>query len=205
MIYLPKATLERLKMYKKVLESVEKEYISSEEIAQILAINPELVRKDLSYLKTHGKPKMGYLVSELKKELDDLFGVNDFTPMIVVGANFLGKALATYKSFERAGVKVVAILDTDERNVGERVGDLVVREIGALERVVRRFKVEICALCVSPDAAQETAQKLIELGVKVIWNFTGVRLSVPEDVLVVDEDFSTRVLDMKRYLLSRKK
>ncbi len=205
MIYLPKATLERLKMYKKVLESVRKEYISSEEIAQILAINPELVRKDLSYLKTHGKPKMGYLVSELKKELNDLFGVNDFTSMVVVGANFLGKALATYKPFERAGVKVVAILDTDERNVGERVGDLVVREIGALERVVRRFKVEICGLCVSPDVAQETAQKLIELGVKVIWNFTGVRLSVPEDVLVVDEDFSTRVLDMKRYLLSRKK
>ncbi|MBC7122308.1 MAG: redox-sensing transcriptional repressor Rex, partial [Pseudothermotoga sp.] len=62
---LPKPTFERLKLYHRLLLDVEEEYISSETIARLLKIQPEQVRKDLSYLKTTGKPKVGYKVEEL--------------------------------------------------------------------------------------------------------------------------------------------
>jgi hypothetical protein len=120
MIHLPRSTFERLKMYRKVLEATKKPYISSDEIARFLEINPDLVRKDFSYLKCQGKPRVGYDVEELRKELDDLFGVNNTTNMIIVGANDLARALLSL-DFSKAGVKVVAVFDTEKEKV--RCGD----------------------------------------------------------------------------------
>lgn len=74
-VMLPKPTFERLKLYHRLLLDVKEEYISSETMARMLKLQPEQVRKDLSYLRTVGKPKLGYRVEDLKKELDELFAV----------------------------------------------------------------------------------------------------------------------------------
>ena len=42
-------------------------------------------------------------------------------------------------------------------------------------------------ICVSNEAAQQTADKLVEIGVKYIWNFANVCLNVPDDVVVQRE------------------
>ncbi|PLV55706.1 redox-sensing transcriptional repressor Rex [Thermotoga sp. SG1] len=199
MIHLPRATFERLKMYRKVLESVKKPFISSDEIAKFLEINPELVRKDLSYLKCQGKPRVGYDVEELRKELNDLFGVNNTTNMIIVGANDLARALVN-QDFSKVGVKVVAVLDVESGNVGKFIGEFAVREMDVLERVIKRFNVEIAALCVSKEKAKNTATLLVEKGIKAIWNFTGVHLDLPSYVTVVDEDLTRSLLTIKHLL-----
>ncbi|ACM23242.1 redox-sensing transcriptional repressor Rex [Thermotoga neapolitana] len=199
MIHLPRATFERLKMYRKALESVKKPFISSDEIAKFLEINPELVRKDLSYLKCQGKPRVGYDVEELRKELNDLFGVNSTTNMIIVGANDLARALVN-QDFSKVGVKIVAVLDIESENVGKFIGEFSVREMDVLERVMRRFNVEIAALCISRDKAQATAEILIKNGIKAIWNFTGVHLELPSNVIVVDEDLTKSLLTIKHLL-----
>lgn len=199
MIHLPRSTFERLKMYRKVLEATKKPYISSDEIARFLEINPDLVRKDFSYLKCQGKPRVGYDVEELRKELDDLFGVNNTTNMIIVGANDLARALLSL-DFSKAGVKVVAVFDTEKENVGKFIGEFAVRELDVLERVIRRFDAEIAALCVSKDRAQATARFLIEKGIKAVWNFTGVHLELPSNVIVVDEDLTKSLLTIKHLL-----
>lgn len=199
-IMLPKPTFERLKLYHRLLLDVDEEYISSESIARILKVQPEQVRKDLSYLKTVGKPKVGYRVDELKKELDELFGVKKETNVIIVGAGRLGTALANYPGFERYGIEIVGIFDNDPRKIGQFVSELVVLPLKDLKRVVKRFNVEIGVICVPKESAQEVANLLVACGIRGIWNFAPVNLEVPSDVLVVNEDITQSLLTLKHLL-----
>ncbi|MCS7175305.1 redox-sensing transcriptional repressor Rex [Pseudothermotoga sp.] len=197
---LPKPTFERLKLYHRLLLDVDEEYISSESIARILKVQPEQVRKDLSYLKTVGKPKVGYRVDELKKELDELFGVRKETNVIIVGAGRLGTALANYPGFERYGIEIVGIFDNDPQKIGQFVSELVVLPLKDLKRVVKRFNVEIGVICVPKESAQEVANLLVACGIRGIWNFAPVNLEVPSDVLVVNEDITQSLLTLKHLL-----
>lgn len=199
-IMLPKPTFERLKLYHRLLLDVDEEYISSESIARILKVQPEQVRKDLSYLKTVGKPKVGYRVDELKKELDELFGVRKETNVIIVGAGRLGTALANYPGFERYGIEIVGIFDNDPQKIGQFVSELVVLPLKDLKRVVKRFNVEIGVICVPKESAQEVANLLVACGIRGIWNFAPVNLEVPSDVLVVNEDITQSLLTLKHLL-----
>jgi redox-sensing transcriptional repressor len=199
---LPKPTFERLKLYHRLLLDVEEEYVSSGTIAKLLGIQPEQVRKDLSYLKTMGKPKVGYKVEELKKELDELFGIKRKTAVVIVGAGQLGSALANYQGFAKFGIEIVAIFDNDPEKIGQFVSNLMVLPLKDLNRVVRRFNVEIGVICVPKESAQEVANLLVACGIKGIWNFAPIELEVPEDVLVVNEDITQSLLTLK-HLLNR--
>jgi len=201
---LPKPTFERLKLYHRLLLDVEGEYVSSGTIAKLLGIQPEQVRKDLSYLKTMGKPKVGYKVEELKKELDELFGIKRKTAVVIVGAGQLGSALANYQGFAKFGIEIVAIFDNDPEKIGQFVSNLMVLPLKDLNRVVRRFNVEIGVICVPKESAQEVVNLLVACGIKGIWNFAPIELEVPEDVLVVNEDITQSLLTLK-HLLNRRR
>jgi redox-sensing transcriptional repressor len=54
-----------------------------------------------------------------------------------------------------------------------------------LEGVVRKQRIEIGILTVPPEAAQETADRLVRSGIRGIVNFTPVVLSVKSDQVVV--------------------
>ena len=109
----PKATLERLKLYHRLLSEEKEEYISSEEIGGRLGIPPEQVRKDLSYLEYKGKPKVGYHVKSLLDELNRLFGLDKKVKVIIVGAGNLGTALTNYPGFSNYNIEIVGIFDKD--------------------------------------------------------------------------------------------
>ncbi|WP_241240641.1 redox-sensing transcriptional repressor Rex [Thermotoga sp. Ku-13t] len=201
---LPRPTFERLKLYHRLLLDVKEEYISSETMARMLKLQPEQVRKDLSHLRTTGKPKLGYKVEELKKELDELFAVKRETAVVIVGAGRLGSALANYRGFARYGIEIVAIFDNDPQKIGQFVSDLVVLPLKDLKRIVKRFNVEIGVICVPEESAQEVANLLVACGIKGIWNFAPVQLEVPEDVVVVNEDITQSLLTLKHLLNLRR-
>jgi len=201
---IPKPTLDRLKLYHRLLNEIEQKYISSDEIAQRVGTNAEQVRKDLTYLKTTGKPKVGYDVAQLRQELEELFGVKKTTKVILVGAGHLGSALVNYPGFANYGIEIVAVFDNDPRKIGMFIGELSILPMKDLARVIKRFRVEIGIICVPKDSAQQVADILVSNGIKGIWNFAPVRLVVPDDVFVVDEDMSQSLLTLKHFLEMKK-
>lgn len=204
----PKATFERLKLYHAILSQLvtekKKNYVLSEEIAELLRITPEQVRKDFSYLSTTGKPKVGYSVKELLEELEELFGTKDRDNLIIVGAGHLGRALANYKGFKNIGAQVVAIFDNDPKKIGEMVEELMVLPLKDIPRVIRRFNVKIAAICVPESAAQEVADLLVGYGIKAIWNFSTKILDLPKDIIVQNEDITRGLLGIKHMLAEKK-
>ena len=59
-----------------------------------------------------------------------------------------------------------------------------VYHINELEAKIKKHNVRIGILTVPIDRAQEVADKMIVWGIKAIWNFTPLRIRVPENIVV---------------------
>lgn len=201
LLYFPKATLERLKLYQMILKDIQdKEYLSSDEMATLLSITPEQVRKDISFIRYSGKPKVGYHIASLLDELNHLFGTANSTKVVLVGVGLLGQALANYKGFEPYGMEIIALFDQDTEKIGKLMDELMVLPLKDMSRIVKRFKAEIGIICVPKESAQQVADKMIQAGIKAIWNFAPTVLKVPEEVIVADENMSISLLTLKHKL-----
>jgi redox-sensing transcriptional repressor len=78
----------------------------------------------------------------------------------------------------------VAIFDVDPRRIGKKVGSLVVRPYESMRDVVEDEDIVVGVLAVPASAAQNTADDLVESGVKIIFNYSDALLQVPPDVTV---------------------
>ena len=79
----------------------------------------------------------------------------------------------------------MAIFDTDRGKVGEEVGGVKVRHTSTTCRpVVEEEDIVVGVLAVPTAAAQELADRLVDAGVKIIFNYSEALLQVPPEVTV---------------------
>jgi redox-sensing transcriptional repressor len=120
----------------------------------------------------------------------------------IVGAGNLGSALAAYDGLRTRGFIVAGIFDADSRKIGKRIGDLLVRDINELERVVEEQSIRFGVIAVPTDAAQEVATRLCKAGIRVIVNYSTAFVDVPREVTLHNTD-PVRELLHTLYYLSR--
>lgn len=193
---IPEATVARLPVYlRSLLEVAESQAttISSERLAEMAGVNAAKVRKDLSYLGSYGTRGVGYDVAHLLVEIASALNVDRDWPCVIVGAGNLGSALATFAGFTNRGFTVVGVLDVDPAKVGRPLGSLTVRHQDDLAELVAREGVAIGIVAVPPVAAQEAADRLVEVGITSILNFAPTVLDVPDHVQVRDVDLAVEL------------
>ncbi|MBE7721703.1 redox-sensing transcriptional repressor Rex [Lacrimispora indolis] len=197
-------TLERLPMYHHYLERKCREgteTISAPAIALDLRLNEVQVRKDLAMVaKTAGKPKMGYLVKDLIRDMEEFLGFHNTNQAALVGVGSLGKALLSYKGFEQYGVEIVLAFDSDGRKVNTKIGGKPVFPIEKLENLCQRMNIHIGIITVPAEYAQEVCNRLVAGGVRAIWNFAPTHLAVPGHVLVQNENMAVSLAALSKYL-----
>jgi redox-sensing transcriptional repressor len=178
----------RLSRYLQVLTQARKmgrETISSQELSEYTHINPTQIRRDLSGFGKFGKRGVGYNVDSLVSEIRKILRTAGQHNIALFGAGHLGQAIASSAIFADHGFQVVAVFDVDEQKVGTAIGDVVVRPLdGDLAKVVADEEVVVGVLAVPADAAQEVADRLVEAGVKIIFNYSEQLLQVPPEVTV---------------------
>jgi redox-sensing transcriptional repressor len=200
--HIPEATVARLPVYlRSLLEvaEVKTTTISSERLADLAGVNAAKVRKDLSYLGSYGTRGVGYDVEYLLYQISRQLGLNQDWPVVIVGVGNLGHALANYRGFAARGFRVVALFDADPGKVGERIGELEIRAMDDLHRVVREEGVAIGVLTTPPQVAQEVADRLVEAGVSAILNFAPTVISVPSHVSLRKVDLSIELQILSFY------
>lgn len=197
-------TLERLPVYHHYLERKCREgaeTISAPAIALELQLNEVQVRKDLAMVaRTAGKPKTGYMVKELIKDMEEFLGYHNTNQAVLVGVGSLGKALLSYSGFEQYGVEIVMAFDSDKRKVNTKTGGKMVLPMEKLENLCQRMNIHIGIITVPDKNAQEVCNRLVDGGVKAIWNFAPVHLSVPDHVLVQNENMAVSLAALSKYL-----
>lgn len=183
--------IQRLTLYHSILRDYNfkgLDYISSQQIANLLNIDDSQVRKDVNLCHIQGKSKIGYNVEELKKSIELLLGFEKNKDVFVVGAGNLGFALAKHDEFKDYGLDILALFDNDPQKVDKTINGKKVFNISKLEDLVKRMGVEIAILAVPANVAQEVAAILVNGNIKYIWNFTPTVLEVPKNIKVCNEN-----------------
>lgn len=186
-------TLKRLPNYYhiicKALESGEK-YISSATIAKMLDIDDTQVRKDIAATGYVGKPKVGFDTEDFKRHLEEFLGFKNTKEAFLIGAGNLGTALANYEGFQKYGLRILAVFDSDPNKFNIKIGTKQVFDIAKLPDLVKRMNIQIAILTIPDTYAQEVTNFLVQSGIKAIWNFAPTNLIVPDDVVVWNQDLA---------------
>ena len=187
---IPKATLGRLPQYLEYLRSLPeiRRTISATAIAKALSLGDVQVRKDLAVVSGAGKPKIGYETDKLITDIESHLGCERLTNAVLVGAGKLGRALLDYDGFENFGVKIIAGFDCNETVLTKGTKDIL--PIRDIEVYCREHDVKLGIITVGQGSAQDVCDKLVESGIKAIWNFAPVTLKVPNGVLLKQENLA---------------
>jgi redox-sensing transcriptional repressor len=125
-------------------------------------------------------------VNYLFAKISEILGVSAGFKAIIIGAGDLGRALVHLSMFEKRGVDIVALFDTDNEADGKDCAGVPVYSIDALEEFCSENKVDIAVLTLPKDQAEAVAKRLISLGVRGLWNFTGKEINALSDEIVVE-------------------
>jgi redox-sensing transcriptional repressor len=192
---IPAATVSRLPLYLRCLGEIDlsQSTCSSEQLATSAGVNPAQVRKDLSYIDPPGVRGVGYDVLELRALLRRELGLTREYHVAIAGAGNLGSALTTYPGFSGWGFEVVAILDTDPAKVGNPINALTIEPMSELEAVVKANSISIGIIATPAAAAQEVADRFVDVGVRSILNFAPAVLKRPPGVQVRRVDLASEL------------
>ena len=192
---IPKATLGRLPQYLQYLKELSQANVSATAIAKGLSLGEVQVRKDLASVCGAGKPKIGYETGKLITDIESHLGYERLTNAVLVGAGKLGRALLDYDGFEDFGVKIVAGFDCNGTVLTKGTKDIL--PIRDIEVYCREHDVKLGIITVGQGSAQDVCDKLVESGIKAIWNFAPVTLKVPHEVLLKQENLALSLAYLK--------
>ena len=192
-----KAVVTRLPRYYRYLgELIEEgvERISSNELSARMKVTASQIRQDLNNFGGFGQQGYGYNVRSLYTEIAKILGIDRQHNLVIIGAGNLGQAIANYANFERRGFIIKGMFDINPRLIGLVVRGIEIRGVEELEKFIVDNEVQIAALTIPKTKAPEIAQRLVNAGVKAIWNFAHIDLVVPEDVVVENVHLSESLM-----------
>ena len=168
--------------------------ISSSQLAHIMGSTPSQVRQDFNCFGGFGQQGYGYNVRYLYNEIARIIGIDRQHNIIIIGAGNLGQAIANYANFEKRGFMIKGMFDINPRLIGLVVRGVEIRGIDDLEQFIIENEVQIAALTIPKSKAPEIAERLVNAGIKAIWNFAHMDLSVPDDVVVENVHLSDSLM-----------
>lgn len=178
--------------------------ISSHSLGQEMNITASQIRQDFSCFGKFGQQGYGYNVEELRAEIGHILGVDNDHHLIMIGVGNLGHALLQNFRFSQTGFSVDAAFDISPTVVGTTVNGVPIYAMADLDSYIREHSVDVVVLTVPQSVAQETADRIIRLGVRGFWNFTNVELvSSDPDVKFENIHFADSLLTLSYRIANR--
>ena len=174
----PEPTLRRLPWYLafvKLMKGKGEAFISSTQIAKEINVDPSQVAKDLSFVNISGKTRVGYDINALVDVLEDFLGFTSQHKAFLFGVGSLGASLLHDTGLSQYGLEIVAGVDVREDLDGS-MDDFPAKQ--------KEYGATIGVITVPVEKAQEVTDRIIEGGIKALWNFTPFRIRVPEHIVV---------------------
>ena len=178
------------------------ERISSNALGKTMNLTASQIRQDLSCFGEFGQQGYGYNVEKLRQEISEILGMTLQHTTVVIGAGNLGRALIENFQFDRSGFQLISAFDVDQKLVGTELAGVPIYHADTLDRYLAEQPVSVGVLTVPKNIAQFTADRLINNGVKGIWNFTNVELAINEPSVVVENVHFADSLLALSYMIS---
>lgn len=195
--HVSEAVIRRLPRYYRFLGELERlsvERVSSGDLSRAMRLNASQIRQDFNCFGGFGQQGYGYHVRTLRREIGNILGLTRLYSAVVVGAGNIGQALASYRGFEREGLRIIGLFDVNRDVIGKNVGALTVRPVSELEEFVRDNPVAIGIIATPKDAVQIIADCMVGAGVESIWNFAPIDVAATVPVENVHMSDSLHIL-----------
>ena len=203
---IPLLTLKRLPKYLEALYRFKRaglKMVSATKISVFTDVHMTQVRKDLSFTGVVGVPKVGHKIDALISAIEDCLNWNDVSSCFLVGVGHLGKALMGYQELHKKGLRIIAAFDSNPDLAGTFFQGIQIHPMEKFTNLLSRLHVHIGILTVPSEVAQDVAEQMVANGVIAIWNFTPVKLSLPEDIIVENVDMSSSLAVLSRRVAER--
>lgn len=192
----PKATMQRYPIYLKALRKLESmgvERILSRELSLFVDIESTTIRRDFSFIGSLGKQGYGYDVKSLIETFDQLLGVNYDEKIVLVGAGNLGRAILNYNRWNHVVGEIVCAFDIDPNKLGE-VSDIPIYHMSQIaERMPEGCRIAILTIS---NNVQETVDKLVDIGIVGIVDFSSEHIQVPKHVALKNVDVVSTIQEI---------
>ncbi len=199
-----KQTLQRMPYYLQKLKIMQAEGakdVSAPLLATYFGYTEIQVRKDLAAVsKLQGKPKVGFEISSLIVDIENVLGYKLENKAVLIGAGSLGRALMGYKGFSDYGIEIKAAFDANEAKTGEEISGKIVLPMTELQNFCDSNDINIGIITVPQIAAQRVCDQLVAAGIKAIWNFAPLHLLVPNGILVQNENMAASLALLFKHL-----
>ena len=183
----PEPTLRRLPWYLsniKLMKEKGEQYVSSTQISKEINIDASQIAKDLSYVNISGRTRVGYNIDALIEVLESFLGFTNMHKAFLFGVGSLGAALLRDFGLHHFGLEIVAAFDVNPELVGKDLNGIPIFHSDDFEAKMKEYDVNIGVLTVPINIAQEITDKMVDGGIKAVWNFTPFRIRVPENIVV---------------------
>ena len=183
----PENTLRRLPWYLsniKLMKEKGEQYVSSTQISKEINIDASQIAKDLSYVNISGRTRVGYNIDALIEVLESFLGFTNMHKAFLFGVGSLGAALLRDSGLHHFGLEIVAAFDVNPELVGKDLNGIPIFHSDDFEAKMKEYDVNIGVLTVPINIAQEITDKMVDGGIKAVWNFTPFRIRVPENIVV---------------------
>lgn len=183
----PEPTLRRLPWYLsniKLMKERGEQFVSSTQISKEINIDASQIAKDLSYVNISGRTRVGYNIDDLIEVLESFLGFTNMHKAFLFGVGSLGGALLHDSGLKHFGLEIVAAFDINPKVVGKELNGIPIFHSDDFEAKMKEYDVNIGVLTVPINIAQDITDKMVEGGIKAVWNFTPFRIRVPEYIVV---------------------
>lgn len=198
---IPQATAKRLPLYYRFISNLHKQgktRVSSKELSEAVKVDSATIRRDFSYFGALGKKGYGYNVDYLLQFFKATLEQDEVTKVALIGVGNLGTAFLNYNFMRSNNTKIVMAFDRSREMDGTEIGGVPIYHIDNLEE--KLSDVEVAILTVPASAAQDITDRLVDLGVKGIVNFTPARLTIPNHIRVHHIDLSVELQSFVYFL-----
>lgn len=206
-IKIPKATARRLPLYYRyliILNDEGKTKVSSTELSEAVQVDSASIRRDFSYFGALGKRGYGYDVKNLLSFFKRVLNQDTLTNVALVGVGNLGRALLNYNFKRSNNIRISCAFDINKDITGKILSGVPVYDMTELRQQLSDQQIQIAILTVPSATAQQTADEMIDSGIRGIMNFTPIRLSAPAHVRVQNVDLATELQTLIYFLQSDK-
>ncbi len=152
--------------------------ISSRELSEKMNITASQIRQDLNNFGGFGQQGYGYNVKSLYSEISHILGVDSGIKCIIVGMGNIGKALVNNPLFEKRGIKISGLFDSDPSVIGTKYNDLEVSDVKNMSDFCKANEVDIAVIAIPKAFANDTVALLADVGVKGFWNFSNAEIDI---------------------------
>lgn len=174
------------------------ERVSSKELSGLTGFSASQIRQDLNNFGGFGQQGYGYNTKALKDQIDKILGIDKSYKSIVIGAGRLGQAIARYNGFRESGFNVISLFDIKD-NIDD-ISGIKVRKMEDLEKYIREEGVDVAIITVPREVCEDVAKRVIDAGVRGIWNFAPYDLKGPEGIVVENIRLNDSLLTLSYFM-----